>query len=72
MMTTRTSPEALRAAVMNAVHEGAWAPADVVASVATDYAVDRCTIVATLWDLVEDGLLRYDASLQFAGFRPQR
>jgi hypothetical protein len=69
MMVMQTSPELLRSAVFDAVTEGAWTPADVVASVATDYVADRATIVAVLWDLVEEGLIRYDASLQFAGFR---
>lgn len=70
MMVMQTSPEVLRSAVFDAVREGAWIPADVVASVATDYVADRATIVAVLWDLVEEGVIRYDASLQFAGFRP--
>lgn len=70
MITTQTSPDALRTAVRTAVQEGAWTAADVVASVATDYAVDRGSIIATLWDLVDDGVLCYDSSLQFAGFRP--
>ena len=70
MMVTRTSPEALRTAVCTAVTEGAWSSADVVASVATDYITDRAGIVAVLWDLVDEGVLRYDGSGQFAGFRP--
>jgi hypothetical protein len=70
MIVMQTSPEALRSAVFDAVREGAWTPADVVAAVATDYVADRATIVAVLWDLVEEGAIRYDASLQFAGFRP--
>lgn len=69
-MTTWTSPETLRSAVFAAVQDGAWATADVVAAVATDYNTDRAPIVATLWDLVEEGLLRYDGSPQSAGFRP--
>jgi hypothetical protein len=70
MIATQTDPEALRAAVWAAVREGAWTPCDVVASVATDYGTDRAHIVATLWDLVEEGLLCYDATLQPCGFRP--
>ncbi len=69
MLVTQSEPDTLRAAVLTAVEEGAWATADVVASVATDYAADRATIVATLWDLVDDGLVRYDNDLRFAGFR---
>ena len=69
MLATHANPEALRTAVLTAVEDGAWTTADVVASVATDYTADRATIVAMLWDLVEDGLVRYDNSLQFAGFR---
>ena len=69
MLATHADPEVLRAAVLAAVENGAWTTADVVASVATDYASDRATIVATLWDLVDDGLVRYDNSLSFAGFR---
>ncbi|HLN78729.1 MAG TPA: hypothetical protein VK204_16920 [Nocardioidaceae bacterium] len=69
MLATHANPESLRAAVLIAVEDGAWTTADVVASVATDYTADRATIVATLWDLVDDGLVRYDNSLRFAGFR---
>ncbi len=72
MMAVQTEPLTLRHAVRRAVEEGAWAPADVVASVATDYAADRAVVLATLWDLVEEGCLRYDGSLLFAGFRPCR
>lgn len=72
MIATETIASTLRTAVCTAVREGAWSPADVVASVATDYGTDRGHIVATLWDLVEDGLLRYDTSVQLGlgGFRP--
>lgn len=69
MLATQANPESLRAAVLTAVEDGAWTTADVVASVATDYTADRATIVATLWDLVDEGLVRYDNSLRFAGFR---
>lgn len=70
MLATQTDPVTLRTAVLDAVIDGAWSPADVVASVATDFTTDRATVVAVLWDLVDDGLLRYDPSLNFAGFRP--
>jgi hypothetical protein len=70
MIATQTDPELLRAAVCTAVREGAWTPCDVVASVATDYSADRSHVVAILWDLVDEGLLCYDASLQPCGFRP--
>lgn len=72
MIATQTSPSTLRTAVCTAVWEGAWSPADIVASVATDYGADRGHIVATLWDLVAEGLLCYDPSLQLGlgGFRP--
>ena len=69
MLATQANPESLRAAVLTAVEDGAWTTADVVASVATDYTADRATIVATLWDLVDEGRVRYDNSLRFAGFR---
>jgi hypothetical protein len=72
MIATQTSPSTLRTAVRAAVREGAWSPADVVASVATDYGADRGRILATLWDLVDEGLLAYDPALQLGlgGFRP--
>lgn len=72
MLATRTEPVTLRTAVRRAVEEGAWAPADVVASVATDYTADRATVVATLWDLVDEGCLRYVGTTLVAGFRPCR
>lgn len=70
MIVTRTDPETLRSAVCAAVREGAWTPCDVVATVATDFGADRARIIAVLWDLVDEGLLCYDASLQPCGFRP--
>jgi hypothetical protein len=70
MRVTQVDPRALRAAVREAVADGAWAPTDVVASVASDFVADRAQIVATLWDLKEEGVLVYDASTQFPGFRP--
>jgi len=70
MIVTQTSRETLRAAVREAVRDGAWTPCDVVASVATDHGSDRRHIVAVLWDLVAEGVLCYDASLQPCGFRP--
>lgn len=70
MIATQTDPEALRTAVWDAVREGAWTPCDVVASVATDYGTDRGHIIAILWDLVEEGLLFYDAAVQPCGFKP--
>lgn len=70
MLVTQAEPVTLRAAVLRAVEEGAWAPADVVASVATDCTTDRAAVMAMLWDLVDDGCLRYDGSLLVAGFRP--
>lgn len=71
MLAMQANPEVLRTAVHDAVKQGAWAPTDVVASVASDSIADRRQIIATLWDLVEEGVLVYDASMQFAGFRPR-
>lgn len=71
MLATQAEPVTLRAAVLSAVQEGAWAPADVVASVATDNVADRAAVIATLWDLVEEGCLRYDGALVSPGFRPR-
>ncbi|HEY0775717.1 MAG TPA: hypothetical protein VGD51_16655 [Nocardioidaceae bacterium] len=70
MLATQAEPVTLRSAVLRAVEEGAWAPADAVASVATDYAADRAAVLAVLWDLVDEGCLRYDGTSVFAGFRP--
>lgn len=68
MLATRTTPQTLRDATLTAVREGAWTPSDVVATVATDSPTDRRVILATLWDLVDDGTLVYDAALRPAGF----
>jgi hypothetical protein len=69
MTTLQDNPSELRALVYDVVADGAWTTADVVASVATDIVVDRAAVVATLWDLVDDGALRYDCCAQFPGFR---
>ncbi len=70
MHAMQTEPNRLRTAVHRVVAEGAWAPADIVASVASDSIEDRRAIIATLWDLVSEGVLTYDATHQFPGFRP--
>lgn len=70
MLAEKATPRTLRDAVQEAVMDGAWSPCDVVASVASDSSADRRQIIAALWDLVEEGVLVYDASMQFAGFRP--
>lgn len=72
MLATQAEPVTLRSAVLSAVEEGAWAPVDVVASVATDYTTDRAAVIAVLWDLVDEGCLRYDGTSVFSGFRPCR
>ena len=70
MTIVQNNPGELRSLVYDVVAEGAWTTADVVASVASDFAGDRTDVVATLWDLVDDGALRYDCAAQFPGFRP--
>ena len=72
MLATQAEPVTLRSAVLSAVEEGAWAPVDVVASVATDYTTGRAVVIAVLWDLVDEGCLRYDGTSAFSGFRPCR
>ncbi len=69
MLVINTDPQNLRKAVADAVTDGAWTPADVVASVASDSIADRAEILATAWDLVDDGVLLYDATPGFPGFR---
>jgi hypothetical protein len=70
MTVLQDNPQELRELVYDVVADGAWTTADVVASVATDFVVDRADVVATLWDLVDEGALRYDCTAQFPGFRP--
>jgi len=70
VLVMHTDPDALKAAVHTAVIEGAWSSADVVASVASDSIADRTQIVATLWDLVDEGVLHYDTTTDFPGFHP--
>jgi hypothetical protein len=70
MRVTDVNPQVLRTAVTDAVASAARAPMEVMAAVACDFTTDRAEILATLWDLRDDGLLRYDASGNFPGFRP--
>lgn len=70
MRVTQVDPHLLRTAVAEAVANGAWSPTAVLASVASDSVADRARIMATLWDLKEDGVLVYDSTSQFPGFRP--
>ncbi len=70
MTVLQDNPNELRSVVFDVVADGAWTTADVVASVASDVVIDRADVVATLWDLVDEGVLRYDCTAQFPGFRP--
>ncbi len=70
MRVNQLDPLELRTAVKAAVVDGAWSPTAVVASVASDSVADRAEIIATLWDLRDDGFLVYDVSGRFPGFRP--
>ena len=70
MSTTLAMPQTVRDHVHRAVRNGAWAPADVVATVTADTATTRAEVLATLWDLVDEGHLVYDASTPFPEFRP--
>jgi hypothetical protein len=70
MTQLQDRPDELRSTVYHVVTDGCWTTADVVATVATDSVADRADVVATLWDLVDDGALRYDGTAGFPGFRP--
>lgn len=70
MTQLQDRPDELRSLVYDVVADGSWTTADVVASVATDSVADRADVVATLWDLVDDGALRYDCNAGLPGFRP--
>jgi hypothetical protein len=68
-MTLQATPAELTASVLDAVSEGAWAPVDVAATVTSRVRADRSHVVATLWDLVEEGTLVYDRHAPSPGFR---
>jgi hypothetical protein len=70
MRASQVYPQQLRDAVTEAVTGGAWSPMAVIAAVACDFPADRASVLATLWDLRDEGVLVYDASGQFPGFRP--
>jgi hypothetical protein len=69
--TTMIAPATLTEAVIAAVGEGAWSPADVVATVADQHA-DRHDVMATLWDLVDAGVLTYHPDIASPAFRLAR
>ncbi len=54
-MTTQAPPAQLTERVLAAVADGAWTPADVTATVTSEFRAARSDVVATLWDLVETG-----------------
>jgi hypothetical protein len=71
-MTLQATPAVLTASVLDAVADGAWAPGDVAATVTSHVRADRSDVVATLWDLVEEGALVYDRGAPSPGFRVAR
>ena len=68
-MTLKATPAELTASVLDAVAEGAWTPVDVAATVTSHVRADRSHVLATLWDLVDDGTLVYDRHAPSPGFR---
>ena len=68
-MTLHTTPADLEDLVLTAVLRGAWSSADVVATVTAEASTGRSDVIAMLWDLVDDGILRYDGRPAFPGFR---
>ncbi|QNN54349.1 hypothetical protein [Nocardioides mesophilus] len=71
-MTLQTTPAQLTSSVLDAVADGAWSAGDVAATVTAQVRAGRSDVVATLWDLVDQGALVYDASAAEPGFRPVR
>jgi hypothetical protein len=67
-LATLVAPARLTEAVLTAVEEGAWSPADIVATVADQHA-DRSDVMATLWDLVDAGVLTYVPDVAYPAFR---
>lgn len=70
-IATVTAPATLTDAVLTAVENGAWSPADIVATVADQHA-ERCDVMATLWDLVDAGVLVYVPDIAYPAFRLAR
>lgn len=68
-MTLSTTPAELTASVLSAVTDGAWSPGDVAATVTAEVRAGRSDVVATLWDLVDAGMLVYDGNAASPGFR---
>lgn len=72
MSTTQVLPRTIRSSVHSAVRNGAWGAADVVRTVSADTAATRPEVIATLWDLVDEGQLEYSGTSPFPVFRPAR
>ena len=68
-MTLQATPAELTASVLDAVVDGAWAPVDVAATVTARVRADRSHVLATCWDLVDQGTLVYDRHAPSPGFR---
>jgi hypothetical protein len=68
-MTLQATPAELTDSVLTAVADGAWSPTDVAATVTAEVRAGRSDVVATLWDLVDEGVLVYDAGVGMPGFR---
>ncbi|MDI6908473.1 hypothetical protein [Nocardioides sp.] len=70
-LSTLVAPATLTEAVLAAVGTGAWSPAEILVAVADQHA-DRCDVIATLWDLVDAGLLDFVADFSYPAFRLAR
>lgn len=58
-------PNRIRQAVLAAIRPGEARPATTLASLSSGLQVEREQVVAVLWDLVEEGVLAYDALANF-------
>ena len=70
-LSTLTAPATLTEAVIVAVGNGAWSPAEILVAVAGQHAA-RCDVIATLWDLVDAGTLAFVPDFTYPAFRLAR
>lgn len=68
-LATQHTQVDLREAVLNAIHQGSWSQMEILTDLA-ELHFERADVLATLWEMVDDGVLVYHAEDVFPTYRP--
>lgn len=68
-LAAQSTQTSLTDAVLGAIHAGSWSQIEILTDLA-DLHFERAHVLATLWEMVDAGVLVYHAEDAFPTFRP--